>query len=298
MRPPAQTAPLNRFTQTAQQVAGRVIKSYSTSFGLATRLLGRRHRTHIRNIYALVRVADEIVDGVANAAGLSLEEQHEALDRYEHETHQALRTGYSTDLVVHAFAHTARLARIDESLTSPFFASMRSDLDGSARQTTYDQTAHANYVYGSAEVVGLMCLQVFLRTSRPTADQLERLQHGARQLGAAFQNINFLRDLGDDTQRLGRGYLGVSHAITDNERDMWVQTIRKQMHDAAQVTTLLPSDVRTAVRSATGLFSELTNRVARTPAAQLHQSRIRVPDPVKLRIIGAAIIATQKERLR
>lgn len=288
---------LGRFTRTAESVAGDVIHAYSTSFGLATRLLGKRHRTHVRNIYALVRVADEIVDGVAREAGLTLAEQTEALDRYEAETHRAMQTGYSSDLVVHAFARTARVAGIDESLTRPFFDSMRADLaEPSGLTNVYDEQAHAAYVYGSAEVVGLMCVRVFLRDQEMTAEECARLEHGAKRLGAAFQNINFLRDLADDTVRLGRSYLGVDGRLSDADRDRWVGEVREQLADADAVVPLLPRDARAAVRSALALFTELTNRVARTPAAELYRTRIRVPDPVKLRLASQALVTTLRER--
>lgn len=287
---------LSRFTHTAEAVSSDVIGSYSTSFGLSSRLLGRRHRRHVRNIYALVRVADEIVDGVASEAGLDLGEQRDALDRYEADTHRALRTGYSTDLVIHAFARSARLAGIDESLTRPFFDSMRADLAASAStQAVFDEVAHAKYVYGSAEVVGLMCLRVFIRDQPLQADDVQRLEHGARQLGAAFQNINFLRDLRDDTARLGRSYLGNRDRLTDQDLSQWIAEIRAQLADAKQTLTLLPRDARAAVRSALALFETLTNRVAKTAAADLYRRRIRVPNAVKLWLVTRAVIATRLE---
>ncbi len=116
------------FTRTAERAANQVISAYSTSFGLACRLLGSRHRQHVRNIYALVRVADELVDGVTAEAGLSYQEQCDALTHFIDETHRAVQLGYSSDLIIHAFAQTARAARIDQSLIDPFFDSMRMDL--------------------------------------------------------------------------------------------------------------------------------------------------------------------------
>ncbi len=292
-------SPLDRFTRTAQTVAEGVIGSYSTSFGLAARLLGRRHRTHVRNIYALVRVADEIVDGVASEAGLDRDAQMKALNRYARETHRAMRTGYSSDLVIHAFACTAREAGIDESLTEPFFASMRADLrDGVEEHTVFDRPAHTAYVYGSAEVVGLMCLRVFLRERDVDAAERARLEHGARRLGAAFQNINFLRDLADDTGRLGRSYLGNSDRLTDADLRVWVAEIEAQLSDAEQAIPLLPVDARAAVRSALALFAELTTRVAKTPAAELYRSRVRVPDRVKVVLALSAVFTTLREGRR
>lgn len=292
-------ASLLKFTRTAEAVSENVIRSYSTSFGMATRLLGVRHRRHVRNIYALVRVADEIVDGVARQAGLSLDEQKDALERYVAETHLALRTGYSSDLVIHAFARTARKAGIGEDLTTPFFQSMRADLlSGDDRHVVFDRTAHAAYVHGSAEVVGLMCLRVFTRDSTLGEADRRALEHGARRLGAAFQNINFLRDLGDDTARLGRSYLGGGDQLTEEALQFWVAEIRSQLSDAAETIPLLPHDARAAVRSALALFSNLTDRIARTPASELPLRRIRVPDPVKAAIVCSAVFTTLKEGRR
>lgn len=286
---------LARFTRTASAVSENVIASYSTSFGLATRLLGQRHRSHVRNIYALVRVADEIVDGVASEAGLTTAAQLETLERYAAQTHLAMRTGYSSDLVIHSFAQTARESGIDASLTEPFFASMRSDLLGAGDgRGAFDRQAHAEYVHGSAEVVGLMCLRVFLRGRATDVGELHHLEYGARRLGAAFQNINFLRDLGDDTARLGRHYLS-GGAITQHELEAWVWEIRRQLADADAVIPLLPRDARAAVRSALALFANLADRIADTPAGDLSRARVRVPDPVKAALVSAAVFRTLTE---
>ena len=293
-------APLAQFTRTAERAANQVIDAYSTSFGLAARLLGPRHRQHIRNIYALVRVADELVDGVTAEAGLSVAEQRDALERLIEETHRAMRVGWSSDLVVHAFAQTARAAGIDESLTEPFFISMRTDLDNHASAPAslacFDAAAHRDYVYGSAEVVGLMCLRVFVRDESLNASDAAALEHGARSLGAAFQNINFLRDLADDTERLGRSYLGTVDRLSDDDRIIWVRTVRSQLADADRAIPLLPRDTRTAVRSARALFAALTDRIARTTVQELYRTRVRVPDPVKARLIAGALLATWAER--
>jgi len=295
---PADGTALRRFNRTAEIATTDVIRTYSTSFGLATRLLGQRHRQHVRNIYAMVRIADEIVDGVAAEAGLDATAQSAALDSYVAETHRSMRTGYSSDLILHAFARTARECGIGEELTRPFFASMQADIAGASGFTAYDADAHATYVYGSAEVVGLMCLQVFLRDAERTPEELETLQRGARQLGAAFQNVNFLRDLADDTDRLHRGYLGGAARLTDADRDAWVETILRQLADARTAIPLLPKDSRAAVRSALALFAALTGRVAKTPAAELYRRRVRVPDPIKATLAARAVVVTAMERDR
>lgn len=292
------TAAATRYGQVAERAADAVIRSYSTSFGAATRLLGPRHRRHVRTIYAMVRVADELVDGVAAESGLDPDQQCAALDRFVDEVHEAMRSGCSGDLIAHAFAITAREAGIGEDLTVPFFASMRADLPAAQHTgpARYDAQRHEQYVYGSAEVVGLMCLRVFLRHEAPDAQRRHALEHGARQLGAAFQNVNFLRDLADDSQRLGRSYLGTAERITDDDRDRWVATIRGQLEQAAAVIPLLPRDARTAVRSAHHLFAALTDRIAGTPVAELYRRRVRVADPVKLALIARARLQTLWER--
>lgn len=290
---------LPQFTRTAERAANQVIGGYSTSFGLATRLLGLRHRQHVRNIYALVRVADELVDGLTAEAGLNPEQQAEALEHFIAETHLALRLGCSSDLVIHAFAQTARASRIDEALTVPFFDSMRADLSSSALDTasitTYDSVAHSRYVYGSAEVVGLMCLRVFLCDEPRSPEETETLEHGARQLGAAFQNINFLRDLAEDTHLLRRNYLGTAELLTENDRIAWVATIRNQLAAANDAIPLLPRDSRAAVRSALALFTALTNRIERTTVEDLYRRRVRVPNAIKIGMATRCLATTWME---
>lgn len=292
---PGNDESLRRFSRTAEIATAGVIRAYSTSFGMATKLLGPRHRRHIRNIYAMVRIADEIVDGVAAEAGLDADAQSDALTSYIAETHRALRTGYSSDLILHAFAQTARACAIGEDLTQPFFDSMRADIPTADAAAAYDADAHAQYVFGSAEVVGLMCLRVFLRDTERTPAQRETLEHGARQLGAAFQNVNFLRDLADDTDRLRRSYLGTAERLTDADRDAWVATVETQLDDARASIPLLPKDARAAVRSALALFAELTRRVAKTPVDELYRRRVRVPDPLKALLAARSVLVTAVE---
>lgn len=287
------------FTRTAERAANQVIAAYSTSFGLACKLLGARHRQHVRNIYALVRVADELVDGVTAEAGLSYQEQCEALTHFIEETHRAVKLGYSSDLIIHAFAQTARVAGIEQDLIDPFFTSMRTDLGersaAPAAPLRFDPEAHQGYVHGSAEVVGLMCLRVFMRDENMDDGDAAALEYGASRLGAAFQNINFLRDLADDTARLGRSYLGTSDHLEDRDRLDWVHTIRAQLADANAVIPLLPRDARAAVRSALALFAALTDRIEQTTVDELYRSRVRVPDTVKAGLAARAVASTWME---
>lgn len=277
---------LSLYDDVAQQTASLVIRRYSTSFGMASRLLGANVRQDVENVYALVRVADEIVDGGAEEAGLDRLAAGRLLNAYEDETERALEEGYSADLVVHAFARTARSAGFGSELTKPFFASMRADL----HETVHDDESFATYVYGSAEVVGLMCLRVFLRGETRTAAELETLETGARALGAAFQKVNFLRDLAADSEKLGRSYfpgIDVSR-LTEDEKTRLLDDIDADLAAAAATLPLLPASARRAVALAQRLFAELSRRLRRTPAPELTRTRVRVPDPVKLRIALAA----------
>ncbi len=268
----------------AEETASVVIQRYSTSFALASRLLGAGVRQHVENIYALVRVADEIVDGAGAEAGLSLLETGQALNALEAETELAIEIGFSTNLVVHAFALTARDSGFGSELTKPFFDSMRADLT----ETEHDQESFDRYVYGSAEVVGLMCLRAFVQGE--PVDDLPGLEHGARALGAAFQKVNFLRDLAADFDALGRSYFpGVNvETFTEEEKTRLLDDIDADLAVSAAVLARLPRSSRRAVALAQSLFAELSRRLRATPAATLRTTRVRVPNPVKARLAVAA----------
>lgn len=279
---------LDLYSRTAHAGSARVLRAYSTSFGLATRLLPRHVRPLIEDIYALVRIADEVVDGPAEQAGCDHRVRRTILDELAAETLAGLARGYSANIIVHAFARTARATGIDASLVVPFFASMRRDLDPVDAMTDEE---YRRYIHGSAEVVGLMCLRAFLVDETVSAAQRERLETGARHLGAAFQKINFLRDLADDHTRLGRCYFpGIDPAaLTDEQKMAIVEDIEADLAHAWPVIPALPSGSRRATAAAAGLFAELTHRLRRTPAQVLRHTRVSVPTPVKLRIVAAAL---------
>lgn len=286
---------LSLYDRVADETAGVVIRRYSTSFGLAARLLDPAVRQHVENIYALVRVADEIVDGGVAEAGLDAVHAAHYLDEFEVETNAALQSGYSTNLIVHAFARTAREVGFGDELTGPFFHSMRMDLT----DVEHDPESFNRYVYGSAEVVGLMCLRAFVQGIVIDEQQNERLVAGARALGAAFQKVNFLRDLAADFEKLGRSYFpGVSvQSFTEEDKVRLLDDIDNDLRVSAAVIPELPKGSRRAVALAQGLFAELAVRLRRTPASQLMRTRVRVPDPVKARIALGAI-AGRTPRLR
>ncbi|WP_134772283.1 phytoene/squalene synthase family protein [Ornithinimicrobium flavum] len=276
--PPVSTS----YDDVARRSAAVVIAHYSTSFGWATRLLHEPVRTHVRSIYALVRVADELVDDATQTWDRDL--RAELVDGMHRETLSALRSGGSANLVVHAFALTAREHGIGPDLVDPFFDSMRADLS----VHVHDPESLATYVYGSAEVVGLMCLRVFVGGDPAAYDELAP---GARRLGAAFQKVNFLRDLHADQSRLGRAYFpGVDlSTFTDRERDLLLDDIDADLDAAAIAVRRLPPSSRAAVQAAHGLFQELSARLRTTPASRIAQERVRVPDLVKARIVARSI---------
>ncbi|CAN5445293.1 squalene/phytoene synthase family protein [soil metagenome] len=282
-------ARLALYSEVAEQAASLVIRRYSTSFGMASRLLGPAVRQPVENVYALVRVADEIVDGGADEAGLERQVAARLLNELERDTERSIVEGYSANLIVHAFARTARSAGFGAELTQPFFASMRMDLS----QTQHDDESFRRYVYGSAEVVGLMCLRIFLTDSGGrsyTEAELVTLEAGARALGSAFQKVNFLRDLAADVDALGRSYFpGIDvAALTDAQKLVLVDDIDADLAAAAATLPLLPRSSRRAVALAHGLFAELSRRIRATPASKLIHTRVRVPDPIKFKIALAA----------
>ncbi|WP_233245510.1 phytoene/squalene synthase family protein [Salinibacterium hongtaonis] len=275
------------YTRVCEQAAAVVIQQYSTSFGAATRLLPVAVRRHISNIYALVRVADEVVDGASADAGLTPALAGRALDDLEAQTEEAIGSGYSTNPIVHAFATTAREVGFGADLTRPFFASMRADLT----EVVHDPDSFSAYVYGSAEVIGLMCLEAFLVGHDRSEQQLVELTAGARALGAAFQKINFLRDLGDDYEALGRSYFpAVSvEGFTEADKSAILDDIDSDLRVSLASLPLLPPQSRRAVCLAQSLFTELARRLRSTPASEIVQVRVSVPTAVKARLVAQAM---------
>ncbi|WP_062464991.1 phytoene/squalene synthase family protein [Demequina soli] len=257
----------------ARDAAAQVIARYSTSFGLGTRLLPSAERAHIRAVYAMVRVADEIVDTYRGPDAGDL------LDGFADEVHAAMDRGFSTDLVAHAFALTSRAVGITREQTEPFFASMRMDLT----RTAHTEESLALYILGSAEVVGEMCLAVFVNTRSGPRPLDPDLRAGARRLGAAYQKVNFLRDLQADDATLGRSYFpGVTAATLDDARlASLVADCRADLAAAERTLPELPRRARAAVGTTIDIYTRLLDQIARTPARELVSRRVRVPNRVK-----------------
>jgi phytoene/squalene synthetase len=286
------TVALDRHELAALRASRQVIRTYSTSFTLASRLLRGQVRDDVVAVYALVRLADEVVDGAAGGAGLGAAARRRALDALETQTSDALGDGYSTNPIVQSFAEVARRVGIEPGIVEPFFAAMRADLD--VRRHTPE--SFVAYVYGSAEVVGLMCLRCFLSGApEPSPDDRAVLETGARALGAAFQKVNFLRDLGEDHRELGRSYFpGVDPEHLDaRTRDLLVADVRADLATARAVVPLLPASSRSAVLATHALFAELARRLSRTPPERITQRRVRVPDAVKVALVARAVVTAR-----
>lgn len=265
---------LELYDKAAQAAAAQVIARYSTSFGVGARLLPRAMRRHIESVYAMVRVGDEIVDTYMGADADAL------LDGFEAEVHRAMNGRFSTNLVAHAFGATAREVGIDRTMVDPFFASMRMDLE----RTEHDQASFERYVFGSAEVVGEMCLAVFVNTGAGARPLDEDLRAGARRLGAAYQKVNFLRDLGADSDRLGRSYFpGITAAtLTDQQLAGLVADCRSDIEAARATLPGLPRRARIAVGTTVDIYERLLAQIETTPASALVATRVRVGDPTKI----------------
>lgn len=277
--------PHELYDQVAEDASDLVIRRYSTSFGLASRLLAEPVRTHVRNVYALVRVADELVD--APRPDGSDDIRATLLKGLREEVHAALVTGHSANLVVHAFARTARRCGIGPELFDPFFDSMQMDLE----RAEHDTESFAVYVHGSAEVVGLMCLRAFLIEEPDAQAQYDELRDGALRLGAAFQKVNFLRDLAADHDELGRTYFpGFEVDQFDvATRDTLLDDIDADLAAAAAVIPALPASSRRAVSAAHALFADLSRRLRDTEPAKIRTQRVRVPGVRKAQLIAVAM---------
>lgn len=273
------TNPHAEFTEAARACAQVLLRRYSTSFALACRLLSPATRPHVAAIYAWARVADEVVDGAMDDPAAARELIAEARRR----THRAIEQGLDPDPVTHAFADTARRFGIGARLVDPFYDSMEADLD----VTVHSDESLRRYIHGSAEVIGEMCLRTF--AGGGSGDDNE-LAAGARALGSAFQKVNFLRDVREDSGELGRNYLPGRDplALTDRDVRELADDVDVDLRLARIAIDRIPGRDRLAVLAAHDLFAELNERLRAAGAAGVSSGRVRVPDAVKLKIIARA----------
>jgi phytoene synthase len=272
-------SPHAEFTEAARKCSEVILRRYSTSFALACRLLAPATRPHVAAVYAWARVGDEVVDGAMDDPVAA----RELIDDARRRTHRAVERGLDPDPVTHAFADTARRFGIGARLIDPFYDSMEADLE----VTEHTEESLRRYIHGSAEVIGEMCLRTFAGGGLGDDDEMAA---GARALGSAFQKVNFLRDIREDSLELGRNYLPGRdpRALTDTDVRELADDVDADLRVARAAIDRIPGRDRVAVLAAHDLFAELNDRLRAAGAAGVSAGRVRVPNPVKLAVIGRA----------
>ena len=267
------------YHQLSGQFCRHVTRKYSTSFSLAIRLLSPAIRQDIYNIYGFVRIADEIVDSFHDYP------KEQLLDRFEMEVYSSFEDGISLNPVINSFRQTARKYDIPKALIKSFMDSMRKDL----YKQTYTVDEYHDYIYGSADVVGLMCLRVFVQGDN---EKYEALRHPAMKLGSAFQKVNFLRDMKDDMEVLQRTYFpGVDpDHMTDHQKADIIHEVRKDLLAAYEGIRRLPADARLGVSIAYRYYKNLLEKIEKTKMEELRTNRVRIPNTNKLLIIAGSYI--------
>lgn len=274
---------IDLFHQVSHECSRSVTLRYSTSFSSAIKLLHRDLRQPIFNIYGFVRFADEIVDTFHG------HDKQWLLQQFKVETFDAIERGISLNPVLNSFQQTVNQYGIDHHLIHAFFSSMESDLT----QNRYDRQGYEEYIYGSAEVVGLMCLHIFCEGNKA---QYEKLKAPARALGAAFQKVNFLRDIKADFVDLSRIYFpGCDfHNFTERDKLQIQDDIESDFREAYNGILGLPIKARFGVYVAYKYYYSLFKKIKQIEPRYILQTRIRIPNYHKAFIV---IRASVKNRL-
>jgi phytoene synthase len=270
---------LNLYNTTCQECSQLITKRYSTSFSMGIRAFDPSIRMPIYSIYGFVRFADEIVDTFDGYPKADL------LRRFREDTYTAIAERISLNPVLHAFQEVVHRYKIEQELIDAFLDSMEMDL----HHNYYGSELYQKYIYGSAEVVGLMCLRVFCEGDGALFD---RLKSPAQSLGAAFQKINFLRDLKSDFDDRGRVYFpGVdfSNFTTADKRSIEAE-IKKDFDDAYLGIVQLPKSARFGVYLAYVYYLNLFQKIRRTAAAKVKEQRIRVNDGKKIYLLCSSAV--------
>ncbi len=274
--------PLQHFHSTCAECSRLVTQRYSTSFSLGIRVFDHRFRSPIYGIYGFVRFADEIVDTFHDYPKEAL------LQRFCEDTYRAIDEGISLNPVLHSFQRVVHEYGIERELIEAFLRSMEMDLTRDA----YDASGYDEYIYGSAEVVGLMCLRVFCENDKA---QYEELKAPARRLGAAFQKINFLRDIKSDFDERGRVYFpGVDfEQFTMEDKHRIEDDIKLDFDAALDGIRRLPKGARFGVYLAYKYYTQLFAKIKNAPAQQVAQERFRVSDKRKVYLLFSSAVRHQ-----
>lgn len=270
----------NFYDKVTENCSKIVTQSYSTSFSLATKMLDSSIRNHIYNIYGFVRFADEIVDTFHDFP------KEELLNRFEKDLNFSLEKKISLNPILNSFQLTVNKYNIDRKLISAFLKSMRWDLNKSIYKTDKE---YKEYIYGSADVVGLMCLKVFVKGDD---DLYFKLKPAAMSLGSAFQKVNFLRDLKKDYQELDRTYFpNVDFNHFDEEtKTKIIKEIENDFNLALKGIFNLPIESRFGVYTAYKYYNKLLKKLKNIPSKKIQNTRIRVPNYQKMGVFARSYL--------
>jgi phytoene/squalene synthetase len=258
-----------------------VTKNYSTSFSMAVYMLGPSIRDAIYSIYGFVRFADEIVDSFHGY------DKENLIHDFEIEYYKAQKNGISLNPILNSFQHTVKKYNISDNLIQSFLKSMKMDLVKSSYSNTKE---YQEYIYGSADVVGLMCLKVFVNGND---DMYQELKDEAMRLGSAFQKVNFLRDLKDDNLVLNRNYFPGFDLKTfdENSKNEIINEIEEDFRVAFQGIRKLPIEAKFGVYTAYVYYKKLLNKLEKTPYNKIGNERIRVSNYTKAYLFANSFVS-------
>lgn len=260
-----------------------VTKTYSTSFSLATKMLSKSIRNDIYNIYGFVRFADEIVDSFHDY------NKEQLFNQFSKDLELALHDKISLNPILNSFQYTFHKFQIDRGLVDAFMKSMRLDLNPTL---SLNDAAYKDYIYGSADVVGLMCLKVFVQGD---VEKYEALKDAAMSLGSAFQKVNFLRDLKADFEGLNRSYFpNVDlNQLNEESKEFIIADIESDFEKGLNGIKKLPIEARFGVFMAYRYYRQLLKKLKKTPALQIKSARIRVSNPKKVELLMRSYVKYQ-----
>ena len=273
----------NIFDDVSYSCSENVTKTYSTSFSLATRLLSENIRKDIYNIYGFVRFADEIVDSFHDY------NKTELFNDFSDDLEKALVNKIHLNPILNSFQHTFHKYNIDKDLVDSFMKSMRMDLTKKKYSTVKE---YKEYIYGSADVVGLMCLKVFVQGD---SKLYNKLKNNAMKLGSAFQKVNFLRDLKADKEDLNRTYFPNTkfEKLNESEKNEIINEIENDFKDGLEGIKQLPLDAKFGVFMAYRYYNQLLKKLKKTPATEIINRRIRVPNLKKIELLTRSYVKYQ-----
>ncbi len=268
------------FDQVSELCSKRVTESYSTSFSLATKMLDASIRQDIYNIYGFVRFADEIVDSFHDYDKASL------FARFEKDLKNAISEKISLNPILNAFQHSFHRYQIDISLVDAFMKSMKMDLTKEEYKT---EAEYKEYIYGSADVVGLMCLKVFVKGDLVAYNALK---DAAMSLGSAFQKVNFLRDLKADFEGLNRTYFPDTNleALDEKSKIKIIDEIKSDFAKGLEGISRLPKEVKFGVYTAYIYYYKLLKKLQKTPPLEIKNARISVPNYQKIGLLAKSYV--------